>query len=124
MTRTASARITTLSPHLTLVMVDGYSGSVGGDAMSSHLTLVMVDGYSRSVGGDAMSPHLTLVMVDGYSRSVGPWVVTPISIEPAHLVTTLSSRTSNSSWGRRCRDVITTPLLKSSIALGREGSGQ
>ena len=40
-------------------------------------------------------PDLTLVIVLGNSRSEGAWLVTPISMEPAHLVTILSSRTLN-----------------------------
>ena len=61
--------------------------------------------------------YRTLVIVNGNSNSVGECVVTPISIEPAHLVTILSSLTSKSSLGLKGLDVNTTPLLKSSIAL-------
>lgn len=61
--------------------------------------------------------NLTLVIVEGYSRSVGGWVVTPISSEPAHLSTHLSSLTSNISLVFSGRRVKTTPLLKSSAAL-------
>lgn len=61
--------------------------------------------------------YLTFVIVKGNSSSVGECVVTPISMEPAHLVTILSSLTSNNSLGLRGLDVSTTPLLKSSIAL-------
>ena len=43
--------------------------------------------------------------------------MTPISIDPAHFVTILSSLTSNSSFDLKGLDVKTTPLLKSSIAL-------
>lgn len=61
--------------------------------------------------------YLTLVIVKGNSNSVGACVVTPISMDPAHLVTILSSLTSNNSFGRSGREVRTTPLLKSSSAL-------
>lgn len=57
------------------------------------------------------------VMVAGYSSSVGLYVVTPISMDPAHLETILSSRTSKSSFGLSGLFVSTTPLLKSSSAL-------
>lgn len=43
--------------------------------------------------------------------------MTPISIDPAHLVTTLSNFTSKGSLVRNGRHVKTTPLLKSSKAL-------
>lgn len=59
-------------------------------------------------------------MVNGNSNSVGECVVTPISIEPAHLVTILSSLTSNNSFGFNGLDVNTTPLLKSSMALRKK----
>ena len=62
-------------------------------------------------------PDRMLVIVDGNSRVRGEWVVTPISIDPAHLSTILSSLTSNCSPTRNVRLVRTTPLLKSSIAL-------
>ena len=62
-------------------------------------------------------PDRMFVIVDGKSREVGACVVTPISTEPAHLSTIRSSRTSNSSPGRRGRLVSATPLLKSSAAL-------
>lgn len=61
--------------------------------------------------------YLTFVIVKGNSSSVGECVVTPISMEPAHFVTILSSLTSNSSLGFNGLEVNTTPLLKSSIAL-------
>lgn len=61
--------------------------------------------------------NLTLVIVEGYSRSVGECVVTPISIEPAHLVTILSMRTSKTSFIFKGLLVKTTALLKSSKAL-------
>ncbi len=62
-------------------------------------------------------PYRRFVIVDGKSSSNGECVVTPISIDPAHLSTILSSLTSNVSLGRKCRLVKTTPLLKSSRAL-------
>ena len=62
-------------------------------------------------------PDRMFVIVDGNSRVSGEWVVTPISIDPAHLSTILSSLTSNCSPTRSVRLVRTTPLLKSSIAL-------
>ena len=50
----------------------------------------------------------TLVIVLGNSRSLGAWVVTPISMDPAHFVTILSSRT----WGKeRIRLIETSPTL-------------
>lgn len=52
--------------------------------------------------------------------SPGRCVVTPISIEPAHLVIRRSKRTSNSSFERKGRLVNTTPLLKSSNALKKK----
>ena len=61
----------------------------------------------------------TFVIVEGKSKVSGSWVVTPISIDPAHLVTCLSIRTSRSSLGERHRLVRTTALLNSSLALGQ-----
>ena len=68
-------------------------------------------------GGEVGMTYLTLVMVDGYSKFCGSCVVTPISSDPAHFATHLSSRTSSSSPARRGRAVSTTPWLKSSWAL-------
>ena len=65
-------------------------------------------------------PDRIFVIVDGNSRVRGEWVVTPISIDPAHLSTILSSRTSNCSPTRSVRLVSTTPLLKSSSALQQQ----
>lgn len=56
-------------------------------------------------------------MVEGNSKSLGEWLVTPISIEPAHLETILSNFTSNGSFTFKGLWVNTTPLLKSSKAL-------
>lgn len=44
-------------------------------------------------------------------------MVTPISMEPAHLSTILSMRTWNTSLERSGRLLRTTPWLKSSVAL-------
>ena len=60
-----------------------------------------------------------LVIVAGNSKSSGRWVVTPISMDPAHFITTWSKTTSKISSGLRGRAVRTTPWLKSLWALGR-----
>ena len=57
------------------------------------------------------------VKVDGKSRESGSCSVTPISMEPAHLLTTLSIRISKCSSGRRARLDRTTAWLNSSNAL-------
>lgn len=62
-------------------------------------------------------PERRLVMVEGSCRYAGLCVVTPISMEPAHLSTILSMRTWNTSLERRGRLLRTTPWLKSSVAL-------
>lgn len=51
-------------------------------------------------------------------------MVTPISMEPAHLSTILSMRTWKTSPVRSGRLLSTTPWLKSSVALGEGGGGR
>lgn len=63
------------------------------------------------------SPERRLVIVEGSCRYAGLCVVTPISMEPAHLSTILSMRTWNTSLERSGRLLRTTPWLKSSVAL-------
>ena len=65
-------------------------------------------------------PLRILVMVEGKSKSEGQWVVTPISMDPAHLVTMRSKRTSNTSLGLIGLLVKTTPKLKSSLACNKK----
>lgn len=67
-------------------------------------------------------PERRLVMVEGSCRYAGLCVVTPISMEPAHLSTILSMRTWKTSLERSGRLLSTTPWLKSSVALG-DGEG-
>ena len=68
-------------------------------------------------------PERRLVMVEGSWRCAGLCVVTPISMEPAHLSTILSMRTWKSSLSRSARALSTTPWLKSSVALGGDTTG-
>lgn len=65
-------------------------------------------------------PERRLVMVEGSCRYAGLCVVTPISMEPAHLSTILSMRTWNTSLERSGRLLRTTPWLKSSVALWKQ----
>lgn len=61
--------------------------------------------------------HVAVLILNGYCISFKLCCVTPISMLPAHLGITRSSRTWNSSFVRSVLFVIATPLLKYSKAL-------
>lgn len=58
-------------------------------------------------------PERTLVIVDGKLSSSAECIVTPISMVPAHFITTCSRSTSKISPGFKGLLVMTTALLKS-----------